>query len=161
MGQSKQKLFLSRVMSVAVIGLPSMLIGCTQLPAIDTSTSRLITLNIQTGETADTLASKYDAKVLTFHPETGEAVLALTKDRAARLSREAFDATDPNENTLESQQQTSTASAVSSNMSGWTGHRSCLERHQQLECVKLETDQIARGTDPCSEGRWWNRCCGD
>jgi thermitase len=97
-----------------------MLISCAQLPTIVTTTSRLITVNIQAGETAQNLARKYDAKVLTFHPETGEAVLALTKERAARLSREAFDATDPNENTLEFQQDTEAASAVNSTMSGWT-----------------------------------------
>ncbi len=120
MKQSKPKLLLSRVLGFALIGLPSMLIGCAQLPAIDTSVARLMTVNIQPGETAATLESKYDAKVLTFHPQTGESVLALSQDRAARLSREAFTASDPNENTLESQQQTSNASAVNSNMSGWT-----------------------------------------
>jgi thermitase len=120
MSQSIGKLLRARVLSVALIGVPSVLIGCAQLPPIDTTTSRLMTVNIQAGDTAQNLASKYDANVLTFHPETGTAVLSLTKERAGRLSREAFDATDPNENTLESQQDTEAASAVNSNMSGWT-----------------------------------------
>ncbi len=120
MSQSIKKSLLSRVLSAVLIGVPSVLVGCAQLPTIITGTSRLMTLNIQTGDTAENLASKYDARVLTFHPETGEAVLALSEARAARLSREAFNATDPNENTLEFAQDTEAASAVNSNMSGWT-----------------------------------------
>jgi thermitase len=118
MRQSKPKL-LSRVLNVALIGLPAMLIGCAQLPVIDTTTSRLMTVNIQAGDSAENLASKYDAKVLTFHPETGEAILVLSQDRAARLSREAFDATDPNENTIQAQEDTEAAS-TQSNMGGWS-----------------------------------------
>ena len=121
MSQFRGKLFFSQILRVALFGIPMTLIGCAQLPVISTATTaRLMTVSIQAGETIQTLATKYDARVLTFHPETGQAVLALSSERAARLSREAFDATDPNENTLESQQDTEAAAAVNSNMSGWT-----------------------------------------
>ncbi len=118
--QIHKNAILSRVFRLALIGVPSVLIGCAQLPVIDTTTSRLMTVNIQTGDTAENLASKYDAKVLTFHPETGTAVIALTKERAGRLSREAYDATDPNENTIELQQSTTNAAATQTNMAGWS-----------------------------------------
>ena len=121
MSQFRGKLFFSQILRAALFGIPLTLIGCAQLPIISTATTaRLMTVSIQAGETAQTVASKYDARVLTFHPETAQAVLALSSERASRLSREAFDATDPNENTLESQQDTEAASAVNSNMSGWT-----------------------------------------
>jgi thermitase len=90
-----------------------------QLPVIDTTTSRLLAVSIQAGDTAQAIASKYDARVLTFHPETGEAVLSLTKERAGRLSREAYEATDPNENTIQAQEDTE-ASSTQSNMGGWS-----------------------------------------
>jgi hypothetical protein len=118
--QSKGKCLLVQVMRTAFIGVPSVLIGCAQLPAIDTSTSRLMTVNIQAGDTAQAIASKYDARVLTFHAETGEAVLSLSSQRAARLSREAYDATDPNENTIQAQQETEASSSTQSNMGGWS-----------------------------------------
>jgi thermitase len=116
----KKTPFLSQVFGLALIGVPSVLIGCAQLPAIDTSTSRLMTVSIQAGDTAQAIASKYDARVLTFHAETGEAVLSLSSQRAARLSRDAYDATDPNENTIQAQQDTEAASSTQSNMGGWS-----------------------------------------
>jgi hypothetical protein len=80
-----------------------------------------MTVTVQSGDTAQTIASKYDARVLTFHPETGEAVLSLTSARAGRLSREAYDATDPNDNTIQAQQDTvDAASSTQSNMGGWS-----------------------------------------
>lgn len=120
MGQSIRKSLRSRVLSAALIGVPSLLIGCAQLPAIATDTSRLMTVNIQAGDTAENLASKYDARVLTFHPQTGDAVLSLSSARAGRLSREAYDATDPNENTIQAQEETEAASSTQSNMGGWS-----------------------------------------
>jgi subtilisin family serine protease len=121
MSQFRGKLIFSQILHAALFGIPMTLIGCTQLPVIGTATTaRLMTVSIQAGETIQTVARKYDARVLTFHPQTGQAVLALSSERAARLSREAFEATDPNENTLESQQDTEAAAAVNSNMSGWT-----------------------------------------
>jgi thermitase len=112
--------FLNQVFRAALIGVPSVLIGCAQLPVIDTSTSRLMAVSIQAGDTAQAIASKYDARVLTFHPETGEAVLSLSSQRAARLSRDAYEATDPNENTIQAQLDTDAASSTQSNMGGWS-----------------------------------------
>jgi thermitase len=119
MNRFKETPFLSQVLRLVLIGVPAMLIGCAQLPVIDTTTSRLMTVNIQPGETADAIAAKYDARVLTFHAQTGEAVLSLSSARAARLSRDAYEATDPNENTIQAQLDT-TASATQSNMGGWS-----------------------------------------
>jgi thermitase len=115
----QQTPFLRQVLGLALIGVPSVLIGCAQLPVIDTTTSRLMTVNVQPGETADAIAAKYDARVLTFHAQTGEAVLSLSSARAARLSRDAYDATDPNENTIQAQDVTE-ASSSQSNMGGWS-----------------------------------------
>lgn len=78
-----------------------------------------MTVNVQPGETADALATKYDARVLTFHAETGEAVLSLSSQRAGRLSRDAYNATDPNENTIQAQENTE-AGSTQSNMGGWS-----------------------------------------
>jgi thermitase len=120
MSQLKGKSRLSQALSAALIGLPAILIGCAQLPGIDTTTSRLMTVSVKEGDTAQIIASKYDAGVLAFHPETGTAVLSLTKERAGRLSREAYDATDPNENTIQAQDETEAASSTQSNMGGWS-----------------------------------------
>ena len=120
MSRSSQKLKSIHVLRATLVAIPMMLIGCSQLPEIVTAVpARLMTVSIQASDTRESIASKYDARVLTFHPETGQAVLALSKDRAARLSREAYDSTDPNENTLESQQDTS-ASGINTNMGGWS-----------------------------------------
>jgi thermitase len=124
MSQNERKIRLNQVFLAAIVVVPTLLIGCAQLPIIETdsATSRLMTVAVQPGDTAETIASKYDARVLTFHAETGEAILSLTKERAGRLSREAYDATDPNENTLEAQDDDSVnaASSTHSNMGGWS-----------------------------------------
>jgi thermitase len=119
---NKRTFSLAQVLQVALIGVPTLLIGCAQLPVIDTTTSRLMTVSIHPNDTAETIASKYDARVLTFHPEIGEAILSLTKERAGRLSRDAYDATDPNENTIEAQDDdtVNAASSTQSNMGGWS-----------------------------------------
>ncbi len=106
MSKSRSKSLLTKLFQVAIIGVPMFLIGCSQLPAIDTSTARLMTVKTFAGDTRESIARKYDARVVTFHPTTGQAVLALSSVRAARLSRDAFAVTDPNEDTLESQQTT-------------------------------------------------------
>lgn len=77
-----------------------------------------MTVAVQAGDTAQAIASKYDARVLTFHPETGDAVLSLSSARAGRLSRDAYDATDPNENTMQAQE--TEAASIQSNMGGWS-----------------------------------------
>jgi thermitase len=119
MSRSSQK-FNSAHILAALVGIPTLLIGCSQLPQIQSTVpARLMMVNLQAGETSESLANKYDARVLTFHPETGQAVLALSSERVARLSREALEATDLNEDTLEAQQNTEAASANNSNMSGW------------------------------------------
>jgi thermitase len=120
MSKSRGRLFLAQMFRAAIVGVPSLLVACAQLPVIDTTTSRLMTVAVQAGDTAQAIASKYDARVLTFHPETNEAVLSLSSARAGRLSREAYDATDPNENTIQAQEETEAASSTQSNMGGWS-----------------------------------------
>jgi thermitase len=121
MSKSTRKVLLPQVLRAALIGVPTiLLIGCAQLPNIDMSTSRLMTVAVQAGETAQAIAIKYDARVLTFHPNTGTAVLSLSSERAGRLSREAYDATEPNENTLEVQHDTVNGASTQTNMNGWS-----------------------------------------
>lgn len=120
MSKSERKTVFNQVFVAVILGIPTVLIGCAQLPVIDTTTSRLMTVAVQPGDTAQAIASKYDARVLTFHLQTGDAVLSLSSARAGRLSREAYDATDPNENTIQAQEETEAASSTQSNMGGWS-----------------------------------------